>query len=150
MRSSAWRPTHPDDLPEILSRVQPAQREQIESGPDLSDPELLELTFRTFLVADRPEALFGVLLLWRGCARGVGLLTPVALEHPLVLTLGLRREIERAMEAFQLRRLEVTVEEQHEAAQRWAAALGFQPEGLMRYYGPAGNHHWLYARIREA
>ena len=45
------------------------------------------------------------------------------------------------------RRIETTVDAGFDAGHRWARALGFSPEGLMRSYSPEGRDHVLYARI---
>lgn len=47
------------------------------------------------------------------------------------------------------RRIETTVDAGFDAGHRWARALGFAPEGLMRAYSPEGRDHVLYARIPE-
>lgn len=47
------------------------------------------------------------------------------------------------------RRVEITVLASFPAAIRWARMLGFEREGLMRCYDPAGQDHWLYSRVRN-
>jgi hypothetical protein len=49
-----------------------------------------------------------------------------------------------------LRRIETSVDAGFDAGHRWARALGFEPEGLMRAYSPDGRDHVLYARVQEA
>lgn len=48
------------------------------------------------------------------------------------------------------RRIETTVDAGFDAGHRWARALGFAPEGLMRGYSPEGRDHVLYARLAAA
>lgn len=44
-------------------------------------------------------------------------------------------------------RIETSVDAGFDAGHRWARALGFRPEGLMRCYSPEGRDHVLYACI---
>jgi len=46
-----------------------------------------------------------------------------------------------------MRRIETSVDAGFNAGHRWARALGFRPEGLMRAYSPEGRDHVLYACI---
>lgn len=59
-------------------------------------------------------------------------------------------EVLDAAHAAGQRRIETTVRADHRAGQRWAWRLGFEPETPwpMRCYGPDGEAHLLYARIR--
>jgi RimJ/RimL family protein N-acetyltransferase len=45
------------------------------------------------------------------------------------------------------RRIEAAVHAKFEEGHRWAAMLGFEPEGVARCYGPDGADHVLYARV---
>ena len=47
------------------------------------------------------------------------------------------------------RRIEMSVLESFMAGKRWAKMLGFEQEGLMKSYDPAGRDHYLYARVRS-
>lgn len=48
---------------------------------------------------------------------------------------------------MKLHRLQLTVEADNSFANRWAFALQFQREGLMKQYGPDKNDFYLYARL---
>lgn len=52
--------------------------------------------------------------------------------------------------SVQYHRLELTTQADFKPANRWAALLGFNNEGLMRGYGPDKKDHYLWARVREA
>jgi hypothetical protein len=47
-----------------------------------------------------------------------------------------------------LRRIESSTEAGFAPGCRWLTMLGFQSEGLMRAYGPAGEDHMRFARCR--
>lgn len=55
----------------------------------------------------------------------------------------------RSAHASGVRRIETTVDAGFDAGHRWARALGFSPEGLMRAYSPDGRNHVLYAHVLE-
>lgn len=143
-----WRPTQYEDLTSLLPRAQVAQQSQIASLPDTPEVrKLLEAQFQTFWLDGQPEALIGFAMLWPGVARGMGLLSEKALTRPVALSRHVLRWLEADYLRMELRRLEVTVDERHPAAHRWAIALGFHPEGRMEQYGPDGACHWLYAKL---
>jgi RimJ/RimL family protein N-acetyltransferase len=47
---------------------------------------------------------------------------------------------------MELHRLQFVIDESNFLAIRWAKALGFVEEGLMRQYGPDKSNHFMYAR----
>ena len=60
----------------------------------------------------------------------------------------LHRAVARLLETVQLRRIEATTEVDWVESCRWLQLLGFEYEGLMRKYGPFGEDHARFARIR--
>lgn len=59
----------------------------------------------------------------------------------------LDRCIRRLIAIPKLRRIEATTEEGFVQGCRWLELLGFQYEGPLRRYGPAGEDHVRYARV---
>jgi hypothetical protein len=59
------------------------------------------------------------------------------------------RETRRFFDALDYRRIETAVERSHGIGHRWANALGFQQEGIMRAYLPDGRDAVLYSIVRE-
>lgn len=66
----------------------------------------------------------------------------------LAATRQVRRAIDRAFLRLSLRRMETTVRVDFRPGHRWAKALGFEYEGVMRRYGPDGTDHALYGQVR--
>ncbi len=62
--------------------------------------------------------------------------------------IAISKMVKRYLDTLPHRRLEATVLYDFDAGRRWARMMGFQCEGLMRYYTPTGEHHYLYARVR--
>lgn len=144
-----WRPARYEDLYAVdLQRRQRDQDGRLEIPDTESVRESLRLHARTALVEDRPVAVVGVDLLWKGVARAWVFLSEESLEHPVALSRGVRGWLEWIIEDLQLRRVQADVEHGHEAARRWLLFLGFSYEGTMRRYGYTGRHHDLYARLR--
>lgn len=60
------------------------------------------------------------------------------------------RACARAMDAFvtanDLKRVQVVVKEGFTQGEKWAEALGFTKEGLMKSYGYDGSNYWIMGR----
>jgi RimJ/RimL family protein N-acetyltransferase len=52
-------------------------------------------------------------------------------------------------EKFNLRRIQFTVRVDYNIGLRWAWALGFQQEGILRGYGPDGTDYAIFGRVRK-
>lgn len=89
----------------------------------------------------------GVMPRWLGCATAVAMLGEIP-PTAWVRVTGLVRHVLREVHRHGYRRVEASVEDGFDAGHRWAAALGFEREGLMRAYAPDGADCWLYARVR--
>lgn len=46
------------------------------------------------------------------------------------------------------KRIEVSIKEGYENAERAIKMLGFEKEGLMRNYGPQGENYFLYSKVK--
>ncbi len=57
------------------------------------------------------------------------------------------RFFDHAATTLGLRRCQITVCPTNDHAMRWAAALRFEREGLMRGYAPTGADHWMMSRM---
>lgn len=68
-------------------------------------------------------------------------------QHGTLLSRGARRFFDKIGKRLNLRRMQIVVNVNHEAAIRWAEFLKFKREGLMSQYGPEGDDYYMYARI---
>lgn len=99
------------------------------------------------MLRDRPVACAGILPQWPGRAIAWALLTRELGPRQFLRAHHKVAAVLRAAHAAGIRRIETTVDAGFNAGHRWARALGFRPEGLMRAYSPDGRDHLLYGRI---
>jgi RimJ/RimL family protein N-acetyltransferase len=107
----------------------------------------LRLYSRCFKLDGRAVGILGLTPRWDGYALGWALFSEEILQYPVELCRESRSLMERFRWMLALRRLEITVDTQHETALRWARFLGFEQEGILRCYGLAGEDAYLMARI---
>lgn len=89
---------------------------------------------------------FGAVELWPGVAECWLLTSKQIVKYPVTLTRSARRYFERLMAEQKLHRLQITVDTANDLAIRWANALQFRQEGLLRQYGVDRSDHAIYAR----
>ncbi len=73
----------------------------------------------------------------------------LSIEHGTLLSRGARRLFDKIGPYLGLRRLQIVVDVEREAAVRWAEFLKFEREGVMKKYGPEGHDYYMYARTYE-
>lgn len=78
------------------------------------------------------------------------LLTSYLVErNPISLTRSAARYISQTAIKMKLHRLQFVVDDSNLLAKRWAEALKFEREGLLKQYGPDKSDHIMYARYYE-
>ena len=92
----------------------------------------------------------GIFQQWEGLGVAWVLLLPAAVVHGAILARLIRRELEREWESGIWRRIQATVNVDDGPAIRFAGWLGFEVEALMQAFGPNGEAHFLYGRVRDA
>jgi hypothetical protein len=101
----------------------------------------------TALVDSKPVAIFGCVQLWPGNAEFWSVLSSKAKSYPIHMTKIAKLFMDVAEQSLRLHRLQITVRCDNEAAVRWAHALGFEIEGLMRMYLPDHGDAYIMGRI---
>lgn len=98
------------------------------------------------LVGEHPICIGGYYEIWRQRAYAWALVGRDAGPHMVALTRAIRSELGAAPFA----RIEMVVEKDFRAAERWAIALGFQLETpvALRRFLPSGRDAWIYSRIK--
>lgn len=90
---------------------------------------------------------FGVEPKWPGVA-DAWLLTGKQIDScATTFTRTAMRFFDHAATTLGLRRCQITVCSTNDHAMRWASALRFEREGLMRGYAPTGADHWMMSRM---
>ena len=100
----------------------------------------------TAMLRGKIACCFGVNKLWPGVGEGWMLTTNQVATAPVSLTRGAYRYFNLIATDMVLRRLQLTVNVENDLAVRWADALQFTPEGLLKNYGPDGANYRMYAR----
>ena len=88
----------------------------------------------------------GAVQLWPGVAECWLLTTDAVEERPITLTRTALRYFNKLMSDKKLHRIQITVDTANTLAIRWANALKFREEGLLRQYGVDKSDHIIYAR----
>ena len=92
-------------------------------------------------------AMFGVYEFWPGCAEA----WLIPSKHIDRKTIAFHRAslafFEHVAAKRGIKRLQFTVHTANVHADRWARRCYFEPEGLLRHYGPDGADYKMYARI---
>lgn len=122
-------------------RPQAAQRHEMKDAPSRPFGQAWAA-----LAGDHPVCIGGLYEIWRGRAYAWALLGEDAGPHMVSLTRAIRSELDAAPFA----RIEMVVEKDFAAAQRWAVMLGYQLETpvALRCFLPSGRDAWIYSRIK--
>ena len=108
--------------------------------------EQVGLSF-TALINNKPIAAGGIFVLWDGVAEGWVMATSEIWKHSIVMAKHFKKKTDVLIETTNIKRLQTTVKADFKLGQRFAQWLGFEKEGLMKYYGPDGSDYIRYARI---
>ena len=100
----------------------------------------------TALLDGKVACCFGFQLLWPGVAEAWMLTSNQINTKAVSLTRSAGRYFDHIATKQVLKRLQITVNAQHDLAMRWAVALRFTQEGIMRNYGADGSDHVMFAR----
>lgn len=104
-----------------------------------------------YALEDQDGNLCGVLggyLYWRGVASIGALFTPHLTKYRVAAIRTVDKLIVETFKGLDLHRMEMAVKADYKTGHRWAKALGFEPEGLMKMYGPDMTDHVMYGRTQ--
>ena len=94
----------------------------------------------------RTMAVAGWTRLWDGVVHAYASLSCDAGPSLVAITRRVRAAMDDAKGG---RRFQTSVRADFAAGHRWAALLGFEPEGVLSCYGPDGADHILYAKVYQ-
>jgi hypothetical protein len=138
-----------EDVLGVYPQAAQCEAESLQYGREVFEKDLIALEDRAVAVRDGERCIgaYGIVEMWPGVARAWALFSESLLkEHATLLSLHVRRDLLR-MDRYN--RIEATTGKEHFAGCRFLRWLGFQREGLMRRYTPAGNDTYLYAKVRD-
>lgn len=130
-----------DYLPEHLEKI------ELRACHDGERPKSIPGQAVTFLSFDEPIAIIGGHMIAPGMMQAWALLSDKIIARKKSFHKQVKLFIEWALEHFSLRRIQISVRTSFPAGYKWAKALGFNCEGVMKRYGPAGQDCWLFARV---
>ena len=95
----------------------------------------------------KPIGVFGFVVIWNGVAEAWLMPDERLRTIPVTLTRIGKKVMDIAMISMGLHRIQLTVRTTDKRAERWAYAIGFQQEAVMRKYGTDGVDYFLMSRI---
>ncbi len=104
----------------------------------------------TILNRGKPIAVFGTVNIWAGVEEGWFLLEEEFREYRYLMTRAGKLFVRLKFQDDSLHRLQITVRCDDNRAFKWAKAIGFQQEGVMRKYGPDGSDFYIMAIVKES
>jgi hypothetical protein len=132
-----------------IVEFQPEHIEQIELKPchrtELKDKTVTTYAI-TFLKEDRPIAIFGGYCPLEGVMQFWGMVSDGVRECPVAFHKTCKSFLEFYQSKYTLRRMQINVRVDYPEGYRWAKALGFELEGVMKKYGPDGTDYALFGR----
>lgn len=103
----------------------------------------------TAILGGNMVACFGSHEMWDGVTESWLIGSKHLNSVPITLTRMCRRYLDVVAREKRLHRMQITVDTQDKVAVRWAIALKFEYEGLLRKYGPHGSDFIIFSRIYD-
>jgi len=101
----------------------------------------------TGIVRGKVILIFGVRSIWPGVAE-LWMLPGAGIEkHTIAVVRGARAVLDNVIEHLDIMRLQLTVHCQNDTAYKFAKALYFEEEALLKHYGPEQADYYLMARF---
>lgn len=100
----------------------------------------------TAFVYNQPAAIFGFVSIWKGVAEAWLVADDVMRSMPVTFTKSAKQVLDISAISMGLHRTQITVRSTDTRAYKWASAVGFKEECLMRKYGTDGVDYFLMAR----
>lgn len=91
--------------------------------------------------------VIGGVVIWPGVASLGAILTRDINLYPVAVARTTNRIIEAVMSDLHLHRVEFAVKKDYPVGHRWAKALGFQAEGVLRQYSSDKTDYVMYGRL---
>lgn len=96
-------------------------------------------------------SLFGVVggvIIWPGVADIGAILTDNTVREPIGFVRRMRQYISEMMEKHNLHRVQMAVKADYATGHKWAAAIGFKAEGVLKSYSESKEDYVMYGRVK--
>jgi predicted RNA-binding protein associated with RNAse of E/G family len=94
----------------------------------------------------RPVAIFGFVSIWKGVAEAWLVADDLARSMPMTFTKTAKLVLDIAEISMALHRMQITIRSTDRRAYKWATAVGFTEECLMKKYGTDQVDYFLMMR----
>ena len=91
---------------------------------------------------------FGVRRVWPGVGEAWLLPSPSISDHALSVVRASRMIFADIFKTEAFSRVHISVDSANDSAFKFAKALGFEVEGIMRQFGPDGSNYYMMARLK--
>ncbi len=95
-----------------------------------------------------PIAIFGFVSIWKGVAETWLVPDEKVRKIPVTLTRVGDKVMDIAMISMGLHRIQLTVRTTDKRAEKWAYAIGFKCDGVLRKYGVDGIDYLMMSRVK--
>lgn len=102
----------------------------------------------TILIGEVPIAILGWYFISSGVVQAWALISEEVKKAPKIFHKTVKSLIGFSFEKYSLKRMQFSVRCDYPAGWKWAKALGFECEGIMKQYGAGGANCWLLARVQ--
>lgn len=102
---------------------------------------------KTVLIDFKPAAVIGLVCLWPGVAEAWALTSDRVQERPIEFHKTVRSLLRDHMKQMGLNRVHLTVPSGYAVGNKWAKALGFDAEAVLKSYGPDGSDHTIFRMV---
>ncbi len=92
-------------------------------------------------------AVFGIRMIWDGLAEMWMVPGASINRHAISLVRGARAVTDSTLRDYGVRRLQIVVKVENDTAFKFAKALRFEVESVMRKFGPEGADYYLMTRL---
>jgi hypothetical protein len=131
-----------------IVRFAPDHLEQLNLRPEQGEkPEMVGGNVLTFLHDEKPIAIVGWFLLAPGVAQCWALISEDVKKCPKSFHKNILLLLRWHQDKFEIRRFQMSVSCEFQTGWRWAKALGFTCEGIMKKYAANGSDCWLFGRV---
>lgn len=103
----------------------------------------------SMVVDGRALAVCGITMIHNGVGDAWGYITPEAIKYPITLHKGVIQKMRYLRKAIGYHRVQMCVKVNDPVHSKWALALGFELEGVMKKYGDDGTDYIRYAKTYE-
>lgn len=96
-----------------------------------------------------PVMCAGVAVLWPGVGEVWMFVSDWVIKHPLFFHRACRQYLDQAVDNLHLWRIQSYVRANEPAYLKWAEFMGFEPEGVLRQYGPDRVNYVMYGKVKH-